>query len=733
MTQGKTSPVTGRLTDRAANSRRDSQPRASDVAGDELDLTGLGAAIVKRKTFIAGTTAGLFLAALAFVILVKPTYTGDARVIIGNQETYFTQPDRAATGGASSPAPDSEAIQSQVELIKSRDIAREAIRQLGLKGNPEFDPLASGQGMVSRVLMLIGMKSSLRQLAPEDRILKYYSKNLTVFESPKSRVVNIQFSAKDPKLAARGANTISDIYISMQQKAKKEQARVAAVSLGGLIADLRTKLASAEGRVESFRASSGLMVGANNALIPSQQLSEIIGQLAAARNTMADAQAKAQLINRSIRSGALGDISDVAKDDGVRRIASQRTAVRSQLALESRTLGPAHPRIKELQAQLASVESELQGAARKTARGLENDARIAKVRVENLQAAISNQQKKVGDTSFDQVKLREFELEAKLIREQLETNLAKYREALARQNALSTPGDARIISRAFEPVEPSFPKKLPVIIFATIAGFVLSLGFVIASELLSGRAFVPGRTVPGRTMPGRLPAGDFPYPPLKVRQPNRRMVPANDEMDPEMGPPAKQGLSAVEKRLLTRMSNMQTAGYGRRILVCAEGPLVDHAAAIEPMARALSKKHRVILLDLTGRLMAGKDGLSELLEGVRSFGDVIERDEGSRLHCIARGFGGVVVCEDLDAVMEALSQTYDYVFIVTPDEKSQASVLHLAPAADLVLIGGIDEQTSERAALLRSDLLERGAGDVAVWAAPRQVRRARNPSSQDAA
>lgn len=693
-------------------------------SGDELDLTGIGAALSRRKGLIGGVTAACFLGALAFVIVIKPTYTGDARVIIENQESYFTQPDRAS-GGNAAPAPDSEAIASQVELIKSRDIARAAIRKLGLKGNPEFDPLASGQSLVSRVLMLVGLKSSLRQLSPEDRILKYYSKKLTVFESPKSRVVNIQFSAKDSKLAARGANTIAGLYISQQQKAKRERARVAAVSLAGLITELRSKLAVAEGKVESFRASSGLMVGANNALLPSQQLSEIIGQLAAARTSMADTQAKAQLIRQAIRNGQLDEISEIARDNGVRRLFTQRSSVRSQLALESRTLGPAHPRIKELRAQLSSINNDLRIAARKSARGYENDAKIAKVRVTNLQAAVSNQQKKVGDTSFDQVKLREFELESKLIRTQLENNLTKYREAVARQNALSTPGDARIISKAFEPIEPSFPKKLPVLIFATIAGFVLSLGFVISSELLSGRAFVPGV---------RFPAGGQSFSPRDLRDRSPQLVAANDEINPaQTGASAHTGLGTGEKRLLAKISRLDPTGYGRRIMVCAESAHVDHAAAIEPLARVLSARNKVVMVDLSGRMLVGHSGISELLEGTSSFGQVIERDLGSRLHVIARGLGPVEIGRDLDAVLEALSQTYQYIFLVMADDDENGDALLLAPAADLALVACSEPDASDVAQKLSSELLGEGAGEVAFWDASGKSKKKSAEAEQDAA
>ena len=678
-----------------------------ELAGDELDLSGIGSALARRKKLIAGATLLGFLGALSFVLVVKPSYTGDARVIIENQETYFTQPDK--TGGPIA-APDSETVTSQEQLITSRDLGREVIRALGLKGNPEFDPLASGQGMMSRVMMMVGLKASMTQLALEDRILENYSKNLTVFALPKSRVVSIQFSARDPKLAAKGANTIADLYIGIQQKAKQDRARVAAVSLGNLITDLRSKLAAAETKVESFRSQTGLMMGANNALVPSQQLAEINTQLASARNLMAEAQAKARLIRDNVQRGRLGEISDIAKDEVVRRIAIQRSSLRSQMASEARTLGPAHPRMKELNAQLASVETELRNAGLKTARGLENDAKIAGARVENLQAAIENQQQKVGATSVDQVKLRELELEAKLIRGQFESNLNKYREALARQHAISTPGDARIISRAFEPQRPSFPKKVPVLIFATLAALVLALGYVVSAELLSGRAFVTSQR-----LPDYAPATAADPMPASFRGEAVPAEPVQSASEP--------GLSTADQRLLKKLSALDTHGYGRRILVCPESKMADHAAGIETVARKLSEVRRVILVDLSGRIETSVAGLAELLEGVSSFGEVIERDNGSRLHVIARGWSKPEIGPALDNILDALSQTYEFIMIVAPEDDEGAMALDLSPAIDLAIIAAAAAASGERAVSLRRQLLEQGAAEVAIWASPRNDAR----------
>ncbi len=153
------------------------------IPDSELDLSGIGNAVLRKKFLIGGITLASFLTALAFVTLVKPRYSGETKVLVENQETYFTRPDKAAPD--QSATLDLEAVASQVQLITSREVAREAIIKLNLKGSVEFDPLAAGDGIVTRILGFAGISRSRSHLSAEDRILEKFGERLTAFALPK--------------------------------------------------------------------------------------------------------------------------------------------------------------------------------------------------------------------------------------------------------------------------------------------------------------------------------------------------------------------------------------------------------------------------------------------------------------------------------------------------------------------------------------------------------------------
>src|SRR5579862_5817634 len=150
--------------------------RAPDAAGEAIDLKRLLAGVARRKYWIIIPTAAAFLASLAVIILVHPRYTGVAKVLLENQESYYTRPEKATPEQA--PAIDSEAVQSQAEAIASTALARKAIAKLDLAHRDEFN--ASG-GPIEAALSLLSFGRGQSARTAEDRIVDTFLAHLTVF------------------------------------------------------------------------------------------------------------------------------------------------------------------------------------------------------------------------------------------------------------------------------------------------------------------------------------------------------------------------------------------------------------------------------------------------------------------------------------------------------------------------------------------------------------------------
>ena len=476
---GKDKPVVQRAMARPAPSAP--KPVAASESGD-LDLQALGHALMRKRSWIIVPTVLALVASLVAVNMITPRYKSEARILIDGRDSVFLRPS-GERNEERNPL-DAEAVTSQVQLLQSRDLAREIIKKNKLAERPEFDPVLQGFSPLKSLLALFGIGRDPFSLTPEERVLEAYYERFTAYAVDKSRVIVVEFQSRDPELAARVTNSIAEGYLVLQQDARQQQAKSAGQWLSGEIEDLRKKVAEAESRVEDFRSKSSLFVGTNNTTLSNQQMGEINTQLNNARALKSDAESKARLIKDMLQSGKPIEASEVLNSELVRRLSEQRVTLRAQLAEQSSTLLDGHPRIKELKAQLADIDRQLREEASKISRSLESDARLAVGRVDGLATSLDQLKKQASSNNGQDVQLRALEREAKAQRDLLESYLAKYREANTRENIEAAPADGRIISRATVSNTPAYPKKLPIVLIATLATLLLTSGAIATGELL---------------------------------------------------------------------------------------------------------------------------------------------------------------------------------------------------------------------------------------------------------
>ncbi len=685
-----------------------------------IDVTSLFRALGRKKWWVIIPTLAVFGLSFAGVNLVRPRYTADAKILLESRDSALTRYEKDSRSGE--PTIDQDAVQSQVQQLNSRDLARAAVKKLNLTGNAEFDPMLQGLGPIKPFLITLGLMRNPGKASPEDRVLENYYDRLQAFSVRGSRVMAIEFTSEDPDLAARAANTLAELYLESQRQAKKDLSLSAGKWLNAELEPLRAKVAEAESRVEAYRTSSSLFQGSNNTSITNQQLSELNTQLSAARSQQADLQARAGIIRGAIRSGRIFEVTEVANNDTVRQLIRDRATLKAQMALEERTLLPSHPRIKELNAQLSGLEEQVRSAADRTARGLENDARVAGTRVANVQAEIESQKKVASAANEADVQLRALEREARTLREQYESYLGRSREATSREAENAIPADARIISRAIPPDTASFPKKLPIILVSTLACLFLTSTLIITRELLSGRSIVREGThlhdvalTQGVAHENATPDGGPDAPPGGGGRPGR-----------------ENAYTRAVEGLVSDIRGVKPRGRGATIALMSPQPGSSVTSTAISLGRALVKSGRTVLLELDqgrptlARFTGARDpsGIMDVLHANADFGEAIHRDRASKLHMVplGRDVRADAFAEHsalLATALDALCETYDFIVC---DSGVVANVPDLIlQRADLaLLIAGGDEHDTDTV-IAYASMKERGAQAVSVVLTPDEI------------
>src|SRR3984885_3514323 len=103
------------------------KPAVASESGD-LDLRVLGQALVQNRRWIIIPTLLAAVLSITAVNLITPRYKSEARILIDGRENVFLRPNGERNEERSAPL-DPEAVTSQVQLLLSRDLAREIIKK----------------------------------------------------------------------------------------------------------------------------------------------------------------------------------------------------------------------------------------------------------------------------------------------------------------------------------------------------------------------------------------------------------------------------------------------------------------------------------------------------------------------------------------------------------------------------------------------------------------------------
>ena len=655
-----------------------------DGAAGEVSPWDILRGIWARKEIVAVVFIGFMSLVLFWVATATPTYTVETRVMLSPRAGEISTFDTEIQG----PLPDAETLQSEIQVMTSRRLIARLIQDLGLGASPEFNPALRQPGLFGRIAIALGMQEGER-ITDIEEITDQVLGRLEVFQKSGSRVIAIVFTSVDPRMASAIPNRLAELYIAQQIEEKAGVNTEATRWLAQQIEELRVKVQESEAAVEDFRTAAGLFL-TNGSTVPQQQLTDLNSQLSVAEADRAAAQARLSNARNLVASGnAVNSAAEVLQSPLIQNLRQQEVALRAQIAQMSETLLPTHPRMMESEANLADLELQIEKEVYKVIEALENEARVANARVAALRDNLNRAQRRTAQLNQDEVKLRALQREAETNRALLESFLRRHEEAKARADADAQAANARIVSRAQQPTEPTSPRSGPALMLGAAAGLLLSFlvvflvevfarGFRIGEQIerVTGMPFLGLAPELDRRSGSGLPAADL------LRNPN--------------------GLYAESIRAL--QGNVLMARIGNRrartvlITSSVEGEGKTSTAASLARVFALGG-HRTLVIDADMRApslhvalgAAPCPGLSELLTGRAAFQHVIRQEPGSPAHFLQAGAPlanptAALASQQMQWVLSALQQTYDYVIIDSPAAMAAADAQVLTNLADITVL-----------------------------------------------
>jgi len=415
-----------------------------------------------------------------FLYAASPMYTASATMMIE------THKDSVLTGVADLP-PDAPWIESQIEILKSQDVAAYVVKQLHLADDSQFPQ--SSAGLWEKLLNRLGWgprapASDAERTAIATGVLM---QQLGIRRIGPSYLIQISFHSHNQEQAIKIANAMIDGYIFDQLNAKYLANRRASDWLQERLQALREQTATAERAVIEFKAKNNMVSASGGSLMNEKQLSEATSQLAGTRDRVSDLKARINRID-AIRqayqkdqpTGADETISDELSNPIIGGLRSKYLDLVNREAEWSVKYGANHIAVVNLRNQIRDIRKSIYDELGRIQESYRSDYQIATQRQEEMEKALAGLVSQSQDTNQAQVTLFSLEAAAKSYRKLYDDFLQRHTEAVQQQSYPIS--DARSVSSAF--AYKTYPQPSLVWLTAICAGGMLGVGFGALREFL---------------------------------------------------------------------------------------------------------------------------------------------------------------------------------------------------------------------------------------------------------
>ncbi|AGB74350.1 MULTISPECIES: GumC family protein [Rhizobium] len=426
-----------------------------------FDVGAVWTILWQRWLTVLVSTLAVLLLALAYLVVAKPSYTATASVMIDPRDPRTTNLNNVLPGIGS----DSAAIASQVFVIESRDLLMKVFESEDIENDPEF---ASG-GLLSR----IGLASH----PTKDSIFKNFQRAVTVERAGLTYVIDVSFASRYSDKAARIANAIVNRYRAGLSGERETANSDVNSLLASRIGNLQKNVSDAEQEVGDFKVSHQILDASAGGTLQSQ-IDKLTDQLIGARSEADQAKDKyAQAVAAGTSPAGLAKLSEILSSEATVKLRENYNQRAADLANYEAMYQPRHPIIKRLRSELDRMQGLMTVEAQRITRELKAKSDLAAQNVTALQAKLDDLRQKLESSNAAQVQLRQLEAKTKAARTVLDDFLKRAEETSQMQGLQLQ--EARVISAAAPPVQPTWPKPLLLLPVSAALGLIIGCGLAL--------------------------------------------------------------------------------------------------------------------------------------------------------------------------------------------------------------------------------------------------------------
>jgi succinoglycan biosynthesis transport protein ExoP len=384
------------------------------------------------------------------VVIVKQlpkSYTAQATVLVNfesNDGTRQAPPDMYTNY-----------LLTQVALLQNREELLAVIDRLGLTRDPEFAAGFKNDGV-----------NTLR-----DWVEKNLRGALGVEQGKGLQLLYVSATSKDRNKAAQIANTLVEVYQARESNHDDDSSSGRTHEYSEQLADLKGKVTAAEQQMADFRQRTGITDIKEQNDVETQALAALEQQLLATQNLRRTAESK--------NTGDQSSSDPVMGSALIQNLKNQLSTLQAELAQSTATLGPKHPKVMELQSQIAAARHALD-------REMQNFSQNSTATVSSATELEGKLRRAVDDQRTKVVKIRQLQDEGQKLQLELDSAQTVYKRALDSYDQVMF-ASSSIVSRATAPLAPSKPNKMLLLAIGVLLSGLVSIAIPLGYEMMFNR------------------------------------------------------------------------------------------------------------------------------------------------------------------------------------------------------------------------------------------------------
>ncbi|HVA12428.1 MAG TPA: AAA family ATPase [Stellaceae bacterium] len=312
---------------------------------------------------------------------------------------------------------DTSAVDTEVEMLKSRALSETVIEKLGLLSDPEFNPPTTKwhvafSGQWPFILVSSIKTDGLSTEQAVNRTVDAVQHRTFVRRVGLTDVVHVGFSSRDPSKAQKIANGVIDAYLARQVTEKVKFVAQANEELDASVDKLRENALTTAASAEQYKNAHSILSPEGASMLEGE-ISSLDQQIAQAHANRVAKEAQLTAAMAMGRRGSAGaDLPEALSSDTIRELRKQEAELGAQVAQLSAQFKPDYPEAKRAQAQLNDVRGAIRRELNRIHSSLTADARAAEQREASLIASRSQAENQLSTNNAARVALVALELRA---------------------------------------------------------------------------------------------------------------------------------------------------------------------------------------------------------------------------------------------------------------------------------------------------------------------------------